>query len=77
MSAHAQILLGAYAIRMRGGTIRFQSQYLRLIRVPNVDAISEQTADALRQAFRTRDRELATSAAEAAYNIRLSEYGLV
>ena len=77
MSDHAQILLGAYAIRMRGGTIRFQSQYLRLIRVPNLDSISQQTADALRQAFRSRDRGRATSAAEVAYDIRLSEYGLV
>jgi hypothetical protein len=62
---------------MRGGTIRFQSQYLRLIRVPDIRDVDSKVADELRRAFRERDKGLATSAAEKAYNIRLSDYGLV
>ncbi len=77
LSAHVQILIGAYAVRMRGGTIRFQSQFLRLIRLPEIRAITDKLADELRQAFRIRSSSMATLAAEKAYNIRLDEYGLV
>src|SRR5437764_1386986 len=34
LSRVAQAFIEAYAVRMRGGTLRFQAQYLRRIRVP-------------------------------------------
>jgi hypothetical protein len=61
---------------MRGGTLRFQAQYLRLIRVPHPDQISADQKDALRTAFQVRDSDAATTAACAAYGIDAREYEL-
>jgi hypothetical protein len=61
---------------MRGGTLRFQAQYLKQIRVPAPDAIPGDIADALRDAFRRRDVLAATDAAATAYHIDLSSYEL-
>lgn len=58
-----------YGVRMRGGYLRMQAQYLRKIRVPAPAAITPPQADALRQAFRTRDVAAATTAAVAVYGI--------
>ena len=58
-----------YGVRMRGGYLRMQAQYLRKIRVPAPAAITLAQADALRQAFHTRDVAAATAAAVAVYGI--------
>ena len=58
-----------YGVRMRGGYLRMQAQYLRKIRVPAPAAIPQNQADALRAAFRTRDIPAATAAAVAVYGI--------
>jgi hypothetical protein len=65
----AQLFIEAYCVRMRGGTLRFQAQYLRRIRVPDPDSLPEQVCDELRQAFRARNRNAATAAAIKAYGI--------
>ena len=54
---------------MRGGTLWFQAQYLRRIRVPSPAALSEDLNDRLRLAFRTRDASAATRAALDAYEM--------
>jgi hypothetical protein len=61
---------------MRGGTLRFQAQYLRQIRVPARDSIDPLVAESLRSAFRDRDADAATEAAAAAYGIDLRDYEL-
>jgi hypothetical protein len=76
LSRVAQAFIEAYCVRMRGGTLRFQAQYLRLIRVPRPDQISTGQKDALRTAFRARDSDAATIAACAAYGIDAREYEL-
>ncbi|MEU0156771.1 Eco57I restriction-modification methylase domain-containing protein [Micromonospora fulviviridis] len=76
LSRVAQAFIEAYCVRMRGGTLRFQAQYLKQIRVPAPDAISGDIADALRDAFRRRDVLAATEAAARAYDIDLSSYEL-
>lgn len=76
LSRIAQAFIEAYCVRMRGGTLRFQAQYLKRIRVPKQDEISEAVKQALRVAFRKRDADGATRAAAAAYGIDLSEYDL-
>lgn len=58
-----------YGVRMRGGYLRMQAQYLRKIRVPAPAAIPQSQADALRAAFQTRDVAAATTAAVAVYGI--------
>ncbi|MET8996087.1 Eco57I restriction-modification methylase domain-containing protein [Amycolatopsis sp. Hca4] len=76
LSRIAQAFIEAYCVRMRGGTLRFQAQYLKKIRVPAPTAISGELADDLRRAFRVRDVEAATSAAARAYGIDILEYEL-
>lgn len=70
LSRVAQAFIEAYGVRMRGGTLRFQAQYLRKIRVPNPQDIQEGVAHRLADAFRLRDTDAATRAAEAAYGIQ-------
>lgn len=76
LSRIAQAFIEAYCVRMRGGTLRFQAQYLKRIRVPDPETMTEPTREALRAAFRTRDVDAATLAAAGAYGIESKEYEL-
>lgn len=69
MSAVGEFFIHCYGVRMRGGYLRFQAQYLRRVRVPDPKNISPKLAETLRQAFDTQDFELATKAAMEAYQI--------
>lgn len=69
LSKVAEAFVEAYAVKMRGGTLRFQAQYLRKIRVPNPAAISESDRTALAEAFDKRDVEAATEAALRVYGL--------
>ena len=69
LSRVAQLFVDAYSVRMRGGTLRFQAQYLRRIRVPGPGQIPPVLKKRLRAAFLDRDVEGATSAAMDAYRI--------
>jgi adenine-specific DNA-methyltransferase len=61
LSDVANLFMEAYSVRMRGGFLRFQAQYLRRIRVPQLESIDAETADALAAAFMARDRKTATA----------------
>ena len=76
LSRIAQAFIEAYCVRMRGGTLRFQAQYLKRIRVPRPDQIDPITQGALRTAFRDRDTDAATLAAADAYGIDTKDYEL-
>ncbi|MER6310781.1 N-6 DNA methylase [Streptomyces sp. NPDC001657] len=69
LSRVAQAFVEAYAVRMRGGTLRFQAQYLRRIRVPKPDSLQPADALALAEAFDRRDVQAATDAALRVYGI--------
>lgn len=69
LSRIAEAFIAAYGVKMRGGTLRFQAQYLRKIRVPAPESIPTEIANRLRDAFRAYDRDAATRAAEAAYGL--------
>lgn len=77
LSRVGQSFIEAYGVRMRGGTLRFQAQYLKLIRVPRPEDISAAVADRLRSAFRSRDVRAATLAAGEAYDIDVYAFELV
>jgi len=77
LSRVAQAFIEAYCVKMRGGTLRFQAQYLKLIRVPDPEQIDPPVATALRQAFRSRDVRAATLAACDAYGIDPYDYELI
>lgn len=69
LSSIAEAFVNAYGVKMRGGTLRFQAQYLRKIAVPSPNALAEDTSERLRAAFRARDRASANHAAEDAYGL--------
>ena len=50
----ALFFVWSYAVKMRGGYLRFQAQYLRRIRVPAPEGISGNLGEAIRNAFRER-----------------------
>lgn len=76
LSRIAQAFIEAYCVRMRGGTLRFQAQYLKRIRVPDPRYMDARTGAELRAAFRIRDADAATRAAANAYDIDPRDYDL-
>jgi len=69
LSKVAEFFVDAYAVKMRGGTLRFQAQYLRRIRVPRPEAIPPDDAAALADAFDRRDVSAATEVALRVYGV--------
>jgi hypothetical protein len=69
MSAVAQFFIDCYGVRIRGGYMRFQAQYLRRIRVPEPSAISPEQSKELIAAFESNNPGLATEIACAVYGI--------
>jgi adenine-specific DNA-methyltransferase len=72
LSDVANLFVGAYCVKMRGGCYRFQAQYLRQIRVPEVSAITQSASRELQRAFAERDRDRATATAARLYDIDLA-----
>ncbi len=69
LSRVAEFFVSSYAVRMRGGTLRFQAQYLRRIRVPEPGSMPYDLKVRLAEAFKKRDIAAATAAAMEAYGI--------
>lgn len=69
LSDIAELFISTYCVRMRGGTLRFQAQYLRRIRIPHFSTISVEDREDLRSAFRTRDVAAATRIALRLYGV--------
>jgi hypothetical protein len=65
----ANLFIEAYSVRMRGGFLRFQAQYLRRIRLPRLADVGQDVASALAEAFDRRDREAATRLALPLYGL--------
>ena len=69
LSDIANLFIEAYSVRMRGGFLRFQAQYLRRIRLPRIEDVDEGAAAALVAAFDSRDRDAATCVARDLYRL--------
>lgn len=63
LSKVAEAFVASYCVKMRGGTLRFQAQYLRRIRVPAPDTLTAEDQSALASAFDRRDARAATEIA--------------
>lgn len=72
LSDVANLFVGTYCVRMRGGCYRFQAQYVRRIRVPEIGAVDARAARQLARAFRERDVRQASAAAARLYGIDLA-----
>jgi hypothetical protein len=77
LSNVANLFVGAYCVKMRGGCYRFQAQYLRRIRVPLASALSPEDLDQLADAFVQRDIAAATDAACRLYAITPDQHRLL
>jgi hypothetical protein len=73
LSEVARFFVESYGVRMRGGYLRFQAQYLRRIRVPNPASISSSQCSELRKAFVDRDRSRATQITGELYRLDRKE----
>ena len=69
LSDVANLFVGAYCVKMRGGCYRFQAQYVRRIRVPAPATVTRRDRRALAAAFRARDVAAATAVACRVYGI--------
>ncbi len=68
-SRAAQAFIEAYGVKMRGGTLRYQAQYLRRIHVPAPDELDAELAAGLKKAFQERDFETVDQIALDAFQI--------
>lgn len=73
LASVAQFFIEAYGVRMRGGYLRFQAQYLRRLRVPSPATISESAAGKLREALQTHSVALADEVALELYGLTETE----
>lgn len=74
----ALFFVWSYAVKMRGGYLRFQAQYLRRIRVPRHGELSPRLASELASAFDKRDFNAIDELALQAYGIqKLPEFSFV
>ena len=74
----ALFFVWSYAVKMRGGYLRFQAQYLRRIRVPKPNSLSKKLCTNIRTAFRSRDFKRLDQLAMEAYELtELPEFEFV
>lgn len=69
MSEVVRDFVDAIGVKMRGGTLRFQAQYLRLLHIPPIDSLSKEVKSGLKEAFINNDREMATKFARLAFGL--------
>lgn len=74
----ALFFVWSYAVKMRGGYLRFQAQYLRRIRLPDPSRMPAKLRNALKGAFLTRDFAQLDMLALEAYGLHsLTEFDFV
>jgi adenine-specific DNA-methyltransferase len=74
----ALFFIWSYAVKMRGGYLRFQAQYLRRIRLPKPESLSASLQNTIRAAFRKRDFRKLDELALKAYGLEsLPDFGFV
>lgn len=77
LSNVAQFFIEAYGVRMRGGYLRFQAQYLRRLCVPRHFELSHAQEEKLRTAFHTHDIDAVNDVAVELYGLTNEERGLL
>lgn len=76
MSDVIERCIDAYGVKMRGSTLRFQAQFLRLLHIPQASSVARILMDKLASAFEEDDRELANAAAREVYDIAYQKEGI-
>lgn len=73
LSGIAQLFVSLYSTKMRGGYLRFQAQYLRRIRIPRWEDVSEQLRQDLIVAAENNDLAACNKAACMLYSLNKDE----
>jgi hypothetical protein len=66
----ALFFIWSYAVKMRGGYLRFQAQYLRRIRVPDPAKLNKHLQERIKHAFKRRDFATLDELALQAYELK-------
>ncbi len=69
MSDLVEGYVDAFGVKMRGSTLRFQAQYLRMVHIPRADEVDDDTKHELTEAFAAGDRVRANNASRRAYGL--------
>jgi len=77
LSQISNLFMRTYAVRMRGGTLRFQAQYMRRICVPAFNDIADGVRRQLAKAFDDRDFERATGVSLGVYGVSRTELAAI
>lgn len=73
LSDVTNLFVGAYCVKMRGGSYRFQAQYLRKVRLPSPHSLKMRDRRALARAFQARDVDAATEVSLRLFGLNNSE----
>lgn len=73
LSSVTRLFIATYSTKMRGGFLRFQAQYLRRLRLPLWEEVSDQLRDELTQAALSRDLATCNSAVCKLYKLSIEE----
>lgn len=60
LSRQTKDFIDCLGVKMRGRSLRFQAQYLRLLHIPGFDTLSKEIVAGLQEAFERLDRDAAT-----------------
>ena len=77
LSDVARLFVATYSTRMRGGFLRFQAQYLRRIRIPRWNEVSDRVRHALAAAAVKQDLAACNQAAFDLYGLSVGERATV
>jgi len=72
-SGIARLFVSAYSTKIRGGYLRFQAQYLRRIRIPHWNEVSQEIKQRLLQAVEQKDMQASNAAVFELYRLTKAE----
>lgn len=76
-SGIARLFVSLYSTKMRGGYLRFQAQYLRRIRLPRWESVSEPVRESLKHYSETNDRNELNEIVASLYGLSSDEMILI
>lgn len=73
LSSLTRLFISTYSTQMRGGYLRFQAQYLRRLRLPKWESVSQQLRQQLVESAQNRDSNACNEAVFSLFNLSTKE----
>jgi hypothetical protein len=73
LSSLTRLFISTYSTQMRGGFLRFQAQYLRRLRLPDWDSVSQQLRQQLIESAQNRDTDACNEAVYSLFKLSAKE----